>query len=171
MSIFVFYDTDCNGEEEYDISGEEYRTLIKLCCKYCDTLSLRITHIDTSFVNELEKFATKKTNENISVYQHYYGADMNAQLLSEIRYYKICDELERTLLSISDSVFKWIYGWGYTNPEDPVFYRHDGSVFFHSIVHDGKCVLTPQANENVAPIILNKHWLVSQSGNGSSVLD
>ncbi len=171
MSMFVFYDTDCNGEEEYDIFGEEYRTLIKACCKYCNTLSLRITHPDTSFVNELEKFATNKTNENISVYQHYFGTDMDAQCLYEIRYYKICEELERTLLSISDSVFKWIYGWGQTNPEDPVFYRHDGSVFFYSIVHEGKCALIPQANENVEQIISNNHWLKQEKSDGDFAIN
>ena len=168
MSAYIFYDTDYNGEEEYDISGKEYNTLIKICCKYCNTLSLRITHVDTSFVNELEKFAINKTNENNAVYQHYYGADMTSNCLSEIRYYKICEELEKTLLLISDSIFKWIYGWGHTNPEDPVFYRHDGSVFFYSIVHEGKCALIPQTSENVEPIILNKRWLkcTNQSGDG-----
>lgn len=165
MNIFIFYDTDCNGEEEYDVFGEEYRTLIKVCCKYCDTLSLRITHFDTSFVNELEKFAIKKSNENITVYQHYYGTNIESQSLSEIRFYKISKELEELLLSISDSIFKWIYGWGYTNPEDPVFYRRDGSVFFYSIVHEGKCVLMPQPNENIEPIVLNKYWK-KQSGDG-----
>ena len=55
MSRYVFYDADVTGKEEYDICGQDYATLIKTCCKYCSTLSFRITHADTSFVAELEK--------------------------------------------------------------------------------------------------------------------
>lgn len=175
MSIYIFYDTDCNGEEEYDISGEDYTTLIKTCCKYCNTLSLRITHPDTDFANVLDKFAVNKNNEKNIAYQHYYGTNMDLNHISEIRYYEVCEELKEILLLASNSIFKWIYGWGYTNPEDPVFYRPDGSVFFYSIVHEGKCVLIPQVDEDVDSIILNEHWLrcegTETQGDGSSVFD
>lgn len=48
---------------------------------------------------------------------------------------------------------------GFKNPEDPVFYRDDGSVFFSSIIHDGKCFLFPTDSENISDIVSSDHWV------------
>ena len=158
MSRYVFYDADVTGKEEYDICGQDYATLIKTCCKYCSTLSFRITHADTSFVAELEKFAVHRNNELHNAYEHYYGDNLNENALTEIRYYEVNKEMEEFILSVSNSVFDWIYGWGYTNPEDLAFYREDGSLFFYATVHEGMCVLTPNADESIDEIVSNGLW-------------
>ena len=158
MTRYVFYDTDVTGKEEYDIGGQDYATLIKICCKYCSTLSFRVSHTDTSFVEKLERFAVNRNNELHNVYEHYYGNNPKDNELIEIRYYKVNKELEEFLLSASNSVFDWIYGWGHTNPEDLAFYREDGSLFFYSTAHEGVCVLTPNANETVDEIVSNGLW-------------
>lgn len=159
MKKYVFYDTDITGQEEYDIAGEDYRELIQICCKYCTIVSLRITHAETSFVNELEKYRIPKDKNITFVYKHYYG--ISSKNPTEVKFYRICPELYELLLKISESVFKWIYGWGYTNPEDPAFYRSDGSVFFSSIIHEGECTLTPINGENISKIIEKGHWISS----------
>ena len=70
-----------------------------------------------------------------------------------VKCYVVCDDLFNEMLEISDSLFKWIYGWGYTNPEDPTFYRDDDSVFFLSVIHDGECYLMPRVNEDVTAVV------------------
>ncbi|MBE6625537.1 MAG: hypothetical protein E7622_07885 [Ruminococcaceae bacterium] len=62
-------------------------------------------------------------------------------------------------MKITDSIFKWIDGWGFKNPEDPCFYRDDGSAFFTSVIHEGVVKLTPRENEDVSKIISNPLWI------------
>jgi len=71
----------------------------------------------------------------------------------------MCPELCELLLKITDSIFKWIDGWGFKNPEDPCFYRDDGSAFFTSVIHEGVVKLTPRENEDVSKIISNPLWI------------
>ena len=65
MKIYKFYDTDITGWEEYDITGEDYKELMRTCCKYSHTMSFTILDSDVvSYIYELEKFAIEK-EENI----------------------------------------------------------------------------------------------------------
>lgn len=159
MIIYKFFDTDCTGREEYDISGEEYKELITTCCKYCEIMSLRFLSPQTSFINELDQFVTSEIKNITFIYEHYYR-NIKPENQPDVKYYRVCPELCELLLKIADSIFKWIYGWGYTNPEDPVFYRADGSVFFSSVIHDGECALTPRSTEDVSNIISKDHWIL-----------
>lgn len=157
MDKYVFRDTDITGFEEYDIVGDDYKTLIDTCCKYCTVMSLYITDSKLNHLDELEKFRIPK-NENIKfIYEHYGG---NPAYWASVKYYRVCPELKELLLKISDSIFKWLNGWGYKNPDDPTFYRKDGSVFFTSTIHDGECILMPKENEDVTGILSNKNWKV-----------
>lgn len=153
---YKFYDTDKFGINEYDISGNEYVELIHTCCKYCKTMSLRAACDNVSHLRELSNYRTNDIAFIPDAYRHY---DISHNKPENIYYYNVCSELCELMLSISDSIFKWIYGWGYTNPEDPVFYRHDGSVFFSSIIHEGECTLIPRDDEDVNKIISSGNWI------------
>ena len=157
MRIYKFLDTDSMGREDYDICGESYRELIRTCCKYSKTVSLRITNPKTMFQKELKKYQGPKEKNITYVYEHYYGKTMVNP--PDVKYYRICPELCQLFIEISNSIFKWIYGWGYANPEDPVFYREDGSVFFSSLIHDGECILLPREGEDVSKIIAQANWI------------
>ena len=67
----------------------------------------------------------------------------------------------RIILRISDNLFGYIDGWGYTNPEDPTFYRSDGSVFLKSEIHEGEVWLMPRNNEDVSQIVADSNWIKS----------
>ena len=152
MKQYKFYDTDLYGVEELDICDEEYKYLIKICCKYSDKLSLRITNQNAILLEKLKPFISKEIFDCKSVYGHY-GNDF-----SNINFYTVCDYLCEVIINNTKSVFEWINGWGYSNPEDPVFYRKDGSIFFCSIIHEGECTLLPRDDENVKEIISKKGW-------------
>lgn len=159
MRKFVFYDTDINGKEDYDIAGDDYAKLISVCCKYSAYLSLRITDCGLPCVKELEKYRVEKDKKFVYMYAHFYK-EGSAKSDSEVRYYSVCPELMDLLLRVSDNIFGWINGQGYANPEDPVFYRADGSVFFSSVIHDGQCVLYPNDDEDVSEIVSKDNWSV-----------
>lgn len=142
--IYRFYDTDVNENEEYDVIGEEYDILINTCCKYSSVLALNFMSKDILYYNELEKYkiASKRLSKQWIV-----------------NYYKMCPELCELLLKITDSIFKWIDGRGFKNPEDPCFYREDGTLFFDSSIHEGILKLMPRENEDVSKIISNPLWI------------
>lgn len=158
--IFYNYDADPNIHTEYDICGQEYKTLVEICCKYCKTMSLRICKDSIDYVDDLEVFRCEKP-DNIDFF--HYTTSLDAE--DCIRYYRICHELKDLLEKASDSIMNWVSTWGYKNPEDPVFYREDGSVFFSSITHEGECILYPREDEDVRDIISNPNWHPKIQGN------
>lgn len=150
MTEYKFYDTDDYGKEEYDITDEHYLTLVDACFKYSSVFSFRVEEDDIALPDELEKYRVDVKSEYFEAYKHYF--------FSELRCYRVCDETKKLFLDITDSVFKWIYAWGYTNPEDPAFFRSDGSIFFWSVIHEGECFLLPRDDEDVSMVIAHGGW-------------
>ena len=157
--IYKFYDTDITGLKEYNIIGEDYKNLIKMCCKYCTTLSLIATNANSHLLKELEIYEIEKS-EKISFNFNHYG-----EISDKIKYYSVSPELYRTIIKNTNDIFCWINGWNFENPEDPTFYREDGSVFFTSTIHEGTCTLFVKG-EDVSKIVNNSNW-VEETGDGS----
>lgn len=153
MVKYIFYDTDASGSEEYDLCGEDYKNLIQTCCKYCKTFSVIVSNFENPIVSKLQKFLIP-AQDNIEFKYPHYGNN-----LSGVCYYNICSELCDILLQSANGIFEWIDGWNYNNPNDPTFYRNDGSVFFTSTIHEGICVLIPRENEDVTNVVQNVHWI------------
>ena len=86
---------------------------------------------------------------------------------SYFNYYRVCDKLCDILLKTTNHIFSWLNGWGYENPEDPTFYREDGSLFFTSTIHEGECTLFVR-DEDVSEILANKLW-IKGTGHGNHI--
>ena len=157
MIKYRFYDTDITGRENYDITGEHYKEVIQTCCKYCTELSLRIIDPQTCFMIELEQYRISIDKNIVMAYTHYYR-EFSIEYQKEVRFYKVTPALCELLLHISDSVFQWIFAYGYHNPEDPVFYRADGSIFFDCVIHEGYCTFMPRENEDISQILSRGNW-------------
>ena len=151
MVKYIFRDTDDTGFEEYDICGEEYKNLIETCCKYSVFFSLIITDQNSDLYKKLKEFEVLKDDKINYKFDHY------SDDYAEIKYYKVCQKLCSVILENTNNIFCWINGWGFNNPEDPTFYRKDGSVFFTATTHDGICNLFVE-NEEVSHIVSNKLW-------------
>jgi hypothetical protein len=152
--VYEYYDTDIDGNEEYDIADEQYKNLISICGNYCTTLSLVITNHNSNLLNEISKYEIPKSEKITFQYTHYKNTDI------VVKYYRVCEKLIDCILSNTNSIFCWINGWGYSNPEDPTFYREDGSVFFSSTIHDGICrLIVDESQEDVSNVISNHHWI------------
>ena len=157
MIKYVFYDTDATGIKEYDIDGEHYKELIDVCFKYCDYVSFKVL-CNAPYIDKLSKYKIEKP-ANIECEKNISNA------YNEIRFYRTCPELKETMLEISDSIFKWLHGWGYANPEDPVFYRKDGTVFFDSEIHEGACWLIPKDTEDIENVLAKGIWSTQKEHN------
>ena len=62
------------------------------------------------------------------------------------------------MLSWSNNLFE-LHSFGISKlPEDPLFLRKDGSIFFESTIHEGECFLYPQG-EDISKVLVFGNWL------------
>lgn len=155
--VYKFYDWDSVANTECDIMGEDYKQLISLCCKYSTTMSVIIKNETESIYSQLQKFEISRPPK-ITYHYSNYGLGSLSDSQIGVRYYQVCTELCILLQSSFNSIFEWLHGWGYNNPEDPVFYRNDGSVFFSSIIHEGEITLSPLDAEDTSNITNSVSW-------------
>ncbi len=157
MSYYSFYDTNvfdgCN--EEYDIQGEKYVDLIKLCFKHSKFFSFVVygqnqRAILQGIPEELSLYEIEADDFVINNYRRYFGAI--------IKCYIACPASYELLIKMNDSIFKWISVAGHTSPEDLAFFRKDSSIFFSSVIHEGECMLFPRDCEDVSSVLNNDHW-------------
>ena len=156
MEYYKYYGLDEPYEdetidEEFDISGKEYVDLITTCFKYSSVVSFYITNTDFPYYDELQKF---RTNAPANVENCRGFSSRNGKT----EFFKVCPEIFDLMLKISDSMFKWIDGWDYTNPNDPVFHRKDGTTFMESLVDNCVVILHPRNDEKVDNIVSKRHW-------------
>ena len=169
MKSYCFYDSDESGYVDCELVGEEHQQLIKTCCKYCTTMAFVFTGPDQlgQFQAELAPYeilpptAIGEDDYPLGFSKIFrFQADGSLhRWSSHTKFYRVCPELCVLLLSITDSLFSWLDGWGFCNPENPTFYRSDGSVFFSSVIHEGVCTLNVRDDEDASEIIRNPLWI------------
>ena len=152
-NVYRFYDSDYYGNEEYDITGGEYKSLIQLCCDYSKQVSFRyFGDRPTELYEVLENFKEKSIT--------YVSANQSKDTFvsEEIVYYRVCPEICQILQEKVDGIFKWIYGRGHKNPEDPQFFKSDGSVFLASSIHNGTVAIFGNETE-IKDVVKNPLWI------------
>lgn len=178
MKTYYFYDSDWNyggkGDVEYHIQGEEFRKLLEVCFRYSAYVAFSFSpSSEAKYLQLLAPFEESvpdvissqayppKRMWPTETFRCFNGRTVTTtiQKSSTNRFYRTCPELIDVLCSVSDSIFTYLDGWGYCNPEDPTFYRADGSVFFSSVIHEGECKLTPRDDEDISEIIRNPLWV------------
>lgn len=153
MKIYDYYDTDELGNLEYDLCGDEYLLLLRICFMYSTSVSFIIR---SSSVPELSSVHRDRGLVPLYVQKNYRKYSIQ---VSQIRHYRLTAQVQEAICKVTNCIFSWIDGWGHHNPEDLIFYRSDGSVFFSSAVHEGKCSLYVDENEDVSALISNEHWI------------
>lgn len=169
MNRYMFTDTvvvppdsdiECDnilGYVDCDIAGKDYEELIRLCCKYSAVFSAIVQTPAMKIAEDIEKFRIDRPASIKFKHIEYVCID---NVEPDARFYRVCPELCDFLINNANSIFQWINGWGFANPEDPTFYREDGSVLFTSVIHEGEVFLLPRDDEDVSHIVNNKYWRV-----------
>lgn len=148
---YRFFDSDESGFEERDISGADLDELLDVCFKYSEYVSFAVFNNKVNGFDKLNRFRIKKP-EQISICS-------NVSPQYQIQYFRLHPELKCILKEISDGIFGFVYSWGFNNPEDPYFYRADGSIFFKSEIHEGEILLSPKDIEDVSSIVSKPNWI------------
>lgn len=134
-----------NNCGDFPITQAHYFTILRHCFRYGKYLSLIVCRDSSPIVKELEQwrvppFQTERLNHQDM--RRFYAA--GAQVQKIISSYNLLD---------CDEMFRENY------PEDPVFLRADGSIFFECIVHEGEYHFYLRDGENIADVLKFGHWM------------
>lgn len=160
MKIYEFYSNRgshlTHDFAEYNISGEDYAELIRTCFQYSAAVSFYFIPcgedgVPAEFKNKLEPFHIKRPDNIV-----YEGIEEEEEY--GVKYYRTCPELCDIMLGIANSILDWVQLQDHLNPENPTFYRSDGSLFFDSVIHEGRLQLTIREDEDVSHIVSVNGW-------------
>lgn len=154
MPALYFYDWDCYTNEDLELSREAYEALLDFCFSHSEIMSFIIRDENIKFSDWLEQFRIPDPER---LDRSNYPIGMTPQEAG-YRYYKVCPEIKQWMLESVGGMFEWIDGWGYKNPEDPCFYRVDGSVLFFSTIHEGELKLFYRDDEDITELLPKARW-------------
>ncbi len=162
MKPFFFYLYDEVTQKEQDIIGEAYRTLIDFCCRYSKTVSF-IYRTEELYYPELECFRIDRPKEiTCSFFDLGMGCRDEDEAELRLRFYKVCPEFCQWMKDSAFGVFEWLNGWGFKNPENPIFFRADGSVLLSTVIHDGEIMFCPREGEPAEEILSIGDWIIGK---------
>ena len=160
---YVFFDTDLlTGNEDYDIVGADYAELIQTCFRYSEYFSVWFS----PHVQWAEKLKPYEITVDPACFEYAPPRDSKPSHIADIviylHFYRICPELYTILTDNIHSIWEWIDGWDFKNPENPHFYRADGTCFFMCNTHDGECFFYAREDEDVSVVVNKEHWYREQ---------
>jgi len=172
LKEYYFYDAKCGDDvyEEYELKGDAYKELLRICEKYCKAVSFQVwpfdewyegmKAMDTVLMDAMEKFQISDTDKYKSRvgFCSMWHPRFAPVAITQRKYYKVCPELIELLLRTTDDLFEWRRNSEFGRPEDPIFYRSDGSVFFSSVIHEGELKLTPREGEDITSLLQLSVW-------------
>lgn len=144
--MYRFLDHDDDNCLELSIEGKDYAKLIETCFEYSAYFSFNIGFLRR---NGIESNIPKP----YKVYEQY----RHLAICDDIAVIECSEAAKQYLLHNVNELFEWI-DW-HKNPEDLTFYRHDGSIFFWSLIHEGVCCIVERDDEDVSGVVKNHGWV------------
>ena len=149
---YSIFDRDVfNNSGIFILSGPHYYALLKICIDYSFCFSLYPCQLDRKLETELSRWRIPSPFEN---------TPKDTSLL----FYESCKETYHLLTEITHSLFDFEdQSNKYAN--DIIFYRHDGTVFMETLVHEGECSIYPRTDENVDTLLSFGNWIsINEAG-------
>lgn len=160
--FYAFSDHSDDPYEEYTIKDGELVSLFELCAKYSKIVALSFLSGDEKLLARLSAYAVDESETGIFQKQRRVVGEIyvDRTQLTE-KYFHVGPGLLQTLLGISEYDLFNLAHFGNSKPENPAFYRADGSIFFDSVIHEGKCYLFPRAGEDLSAVVSYPGWRIS----------
>jgi|MGYP000060895052 hypothetical protein len=156
-----------NWDDE-DIGGQNYRDFMDLCFRYSRYFTFRYEpeikndRPNPFFVKELPALAPFMV-ESFPMRCWSWWTDT-------ICVYRCTEEAKRFLQNHVYSLFDWQPYWdNHHNPQDPTFFRADGSVFSFSLIHEGYSLVYNREDEDVTLLDSMAGWYPTDDECNSSV--
>lgn len=152
---FAFFNRDyilnC-GEQNF--SGEHFSAVLLLCHQYCNWFSLAVTDETHPVLQELRTFLVPPSKAD----------DEKGK-----KYFILCKDTIHILEKHFSDFFEFQSNGDELVPEDPVFYRADGSTFLECCAHEGEVFLYPRQQEDVFSILSYGGWIEMVGGSVSNL--
>ena len=161
MALYKFYNANTAGTQLYDICGTRYRRLLKACFLYSASVAMWVradTELDMQHIASFRRKVTPPIKAHYDYYDDFTQGDTDRTNTFRLVRYLLTPDVKRFILNRTDSIFKWTCALGSDNPEDLVFFRPDGTVFFALYSQEGVCTLNPIEGEDISPILMDPHW-------------
>lgn len=152
---YAFFDGNCYEDVEYDIQGADHDELMRVCFTHSEVFSVLLGR-DIPLADTLRPFEITVEPECYEYAPPY--ACNGPSMIRELHFYRVCPELYSILTENIHSIWEWIDGWDFKNPENPHFYRADGTCFFMCNTHDGECFFYTRDDEDVSSVVTKDHW-------------
>lgn len=152
---YIFFDYNDDTNEEYNIQGEDYRELLRVCFRYSEMCSVWFSpHIH--WVEKLKPYEISVDPDRFEYAPPYGHEDEDkGDIIIQLHFYRNCPELHQLLVDYTYDIWN---GWDYEQPAFLHFYRADGTCFFMSDTHDGKCAFYPRVGEDISSVVSKAHW-------------
>ena len=147
--MYCFSDYDDMLEKDCAIKGDAYTQIINVCFRYAVMFSLTTTKKHPAMVSEAPPPIFS---------QPHYNKGVSGGFRDTVYFFSCSEQAKTFLLSFTDDLFSWVDYEKPHRPEDLVFYREDGSVFFWSETHEGVCALINRENEDVSAVVSQPGW-------------
>lgn len=142
-----FFDYDDVLDKDVEIKGKNFELMLDICFRYSKYVSFLVTETDFRKYSGLESFLVQEEKRMLS---EMYDKNLRYSRIGIVEFFYCSKEFKSFILSITKDLWSLIHGWGFENPEDPVFYRNDGSVFFSAVIHEGYGTFYPRSDEDVS---------------------
>lgn len=154
--IYTFGDDNQNSPK--DIYEDDYYSLLQTCFTYSKYFSLR-------FKRELYEYP-REICDSLNLLNPYMYRSFSALEepwcgggLDRFSIYHCNANTYRIIKQCTNKLFAWMPYWYEKKlPEDPTFFREDGSVFYCQVTHEDIAELYPLWNEDVHLIVSKKGW-------------
>ena len=165
MKKYRIYDYNSETDIEQDLTEKDYINFLETCFRHCASCAFIVhdyKYLKPAFViPELEKYRIPVADYVINAYSHYgFESELriNHHGHHEIRHYKLCTESCALIRCVTNTLFSWLCDSDFQNPEDLMFFRDDGTVFFDSVMHEGYATVYVKDNEDISDLLLNPYW-------------
>ena len=150
MGCYTYYVRDYFlNAGEYPLKGAHYQCLLQHCFRYCAYVAFAAPNSHTKAAEDIAKWQVENP-----------GVAVSPETRRGCRaLYHTGEELLQAMLNWTDDLFDPRTLSAHEYPEDPIFLRSDGSVFFDSILHEGECSLYPRDGEDISEVLSYGRWL------------
>ena len=149
MKQYTFFSRDYfSNSGNFSIAGDHFVVLMNYCFQYSSYLSFRTSQPDNRIIHELKKCQIESSEIGCELENKHDRIFCNTS-----------KEVYNTLMLCSSILLEDGYFRPAGYPEDIIFYRQDGSIFFEAINHEGEYSLFVSSEENVDAILKFGHWL------------
>lgn len=162
MKKFYFSDYNDIKQQEQDLQGEDFDTLLETCLQFCSFFSFDMVSVN-GYANHTSLSAFDRYEITDIAWEQYrnvwkYFEFHESDAYSVRHYYQLNKTTKNILKSTFNSLFSTPYIDEYIFLANLTFFRSDKTIFFCSETHEGDAFLFVKNTESVRNLLSLGKW-------------